>query len=139
MHKKKLKLARLLLSIKFNCSNFGFFCELREYSSLSNRFSSRLNKAFAKYRSRVYRDPQPQGSPARGNKEFPEMWKDCCRKMVLFSQALFIATTFPNRVKFSIFQLNFHQRFSRCSQNFPNQLCFSSKRTKILGKDFKFF
>ena len=42
--------------------------------------------------------------------------KNCCRKMMLFPRALFIATTFPKIVKNSIFRLNFYQKFLKISQ-----------------------
>ena len=58
----------------------------------------------------------------------PRTRKNRCRKMMLFPKALFLATNFPkNRQKFN-FSIEFS---SKKSQNFPNQLCFSSKRAKI--------
>ena len=57
----------------------------------------------------------------------PEIGKNCCRKMMLFPMALFLAAKFPKLAKNSIFLLNFYQKFS---QNFPKN-CFSSKREKI--------
>ena len=39
--------------------------------------------------------------------------------MILFSKALFLATTFPKIVKNSIFLLNYYQIFSKISKNFP--------------------
>ena len=49
----------------------------------------------------------------------PRNWKKCCRKMVLFPKALFLATTFLKLSKNSIFLLNFYQKFSKISQSFP--------------------
>ena len=48
----------------------------------------------------------------------PRNGKNCCRKMMLFPKALFVAITFPKIVKNSIFLLNFYQNFSNISQNF---------------------
>ena len=53
----------------------------------------------------------------------PEIEKNCCRKMMLFPKALFLATTFQKVAKNSIFLLNFYQKFSK----FPNNV-FLSKR-----------
>ena len=39
--------------------------------------------------------------------------------MMLFPKAPFLATTFPKIGKNSIFLLNFYQKFSKISQNFP--------------------
>ena len=39
--------------------------------------------------------------------------------MMVFRKALFLATTFPNLVKNSIFLLDFYQKISKFSQNFP--------------------
>ena len=38
----------------------------------------------------------------------PRNGKNCSRKMMLFAEALFVATTFPKILKNSIFLLNFH-------------------------------
>ena len=59
--------------------------------------------------------------------------------MMLFPKFLFLATNFPKIDKNSIFQLNFHQNFSKFSQIFPKQLCFSCKRAKIKRMVLKFF
>ena len=48
---------------------------------------------------------------------------NCCRKMMLFPKALFLASTFPKVAKNSIFLLNFYPKFSK----FPNNLCFLAK------------
>ena len=57
--------------------------------------------------------------------------KNCCRKM-LFPKVLFWATTFPkNRLKYLIFRLNYHQKFSKFSQNFPNHQFFLANARKF--------
>ena len=71
------------------------------------------------------KDRRRQGG-TQGTFPPPRNRKHCCRKMVLFPKALFLATTFPKLAKNSIFLLNFYQKFSK----FPNNLCFSSKRAK---------
>ena len=58
------------------------------------------------------------------------MEKNCCRKMILFPKALFLAT-FPKIVKNSIFLMNFYQKFSKISQNFPTIRVFRPKARKI--------
>ena len=60
----------------------------------------------------------------------PEIEKNCCRKMMLFPKALFLASTFSKIVEKSIFQLNFHLKFSKFRQKCSNNLCFSSKRAQ---------
>ena len=45
----------------------------------------------------------------------PEIGKNCCRNLVLFSKALFIATTFPDLVGKSFFLLTFLPKFSKFS------------------------
>ena len=69
----------------------------------------------------------------------PEMEKNCCRKMILFPKALFLATTFPKIVKNSIFLLNFYQKFSKISQNFPKIRIFRPNTRKINAWFVKFF
>ena len=49
-----------------------------------------------------------------------ETGKKRCRKMMLFPNALILATTFPKIVKNSIFLLNFYQKFSKISENLTN-------------------
>ena len=70
----------------------------------------------------------------------PRNGKNCCRKMILFPKALFLATTFRKIVKNSIFQLNFYQKFSKISQNFPTIRVFRPNARKIKNAWFvKFF
>ena len=54
-----------------------------------------------------------------GNVPPPRNVKNCCRKMMLFPKAVYLATTFPKIVKNSTFLLNFYQNFSKISKNFP--------------------
>ena len=65
--------------------------------------------------------------------------KNCCRKMILFTKALFLATTFPTIVKNSIFLLNFYQEFSKISQNFQTIRVFRPNARKINAWFVKFF
>ena len=78
----------------------------------------------------------------RGHREGPpppEMEKNCCRKMKLFPKALFLATTFQKIVKNSIFLLNFHQKFTKFSQNFPTNCLFRPNARKINSLFVKLF
>ena len=56
--------------------------------------------------------------------------------MMLFPKALFIATTFTKIVKNSKFPLNFYQKLSEISQNFPTFWILDQTREK-LSQDFK--
>ena len=47
--------------------------------------------------------------------------------MMLFPKALFLATTFPKLDKNSIFLMNFQQKISKFSQNFPKICVFRPK------------
>ena len=69
-------------------------------------------------------------APPGGNTERPpEIEKKCRRKMMLFPKALLLATTFPQIDKNSIFLMNFYQKFSKFSQNFPTICIFRPKVT----------
>ena len=68
----------------------------------------------------------------------PEIGKNC-RNLMLFSKALFLATTFPEIVGKSFFRLSFLPKISKYSENFLNHLRFSSKREKIELMVFKEF
>ena len=58
----------------------------------------------------VYKSPKaPPGGEHRERP--PPKLKKCCRKMMLFPKALFLATTFSKVDKNSIFLLNFYQNF----------------------------
>ena len=59
--------------------------------------------------------------------------------MVLFPRALFLATTFPKLSKNLIFLLNFYQKFSKFSQNFPTICVFRPKAGKTNAWFVKFF
>ena len=61
----------------------------------------------------------------------PPKSKKCCRQMVLFPKALFLATTFPKRAKNSIFLLNFYQKFSKFSKNAQQFVFFVQTREKL--------
>ena len=69
----------------------------------------------------------------------PRNGKNCCRKMMLFQKALFIVTKFPKLVKNSIFLWNFHQNFSKFSQNFPTICVIRPNSRKINAGFVKFF
>ena len=59
--------------------------------------------------------------------------------MMLFPNALFLATTFPKIVKNSIFLMKFYQNFSKISQIFPTICVFPPKARKINAWFVKFF
>ena len=59
--------------------------------------------------------------------------KNCCRKMMLFPKALFLATTFTKIVKNSIFLLNFNQKLSKISQNFPTMFFVQTPKNERIG------
>ena len=88
------------------------------------------NLAFHLINKNIDMHRRRQGGGEHRERPPPRNRKNCCRKMVLFPKGLFVATTFPKLAKNSIFLLNFYQKFSKFSQNFPNNLCFSSKRAK---------
>ena len=72
-----------------------------------------------------------QGGGHRERSPPPEIEKNCCRKMMLFPKALFLATTFPKIDKNSIFLLNLYQKFSKFSQNFQTICIFRPNTRKI--------
>ena len=51
--------------------------------------------------------------------------------MMLFPKALFLATTFPIIDKNSIFLMNFYQKISKFSQNFPTICILRPNERKI--------
>ena len=59
--------------------------------------------------------------------------------MILFPKALFLAKTFPKIVKNEVFLLNFYQKFSKISQNFPTIRGFCPNTRKINAWFVKFF
>ena len=73
-----------------------------------------------------------QGTPP------PRNWKNCCRKMMVFPKALFLATTFPKIDKNSIFLMKFYQKMSKFSQNFPTICIFRPNAQKINAEFLKF-
>ena len=48
---------------------------------------------------------------------FPPKLDKCCRKMILFPKALFLAKTFPKRDKNLMFLMNFYQKVSKSANN----------------------
>ena len=68
----------------------------------------------------------------------PEIEKNCCRKMMLFPKALFLAATFPKIDKNSNFLMNFDQKISKFSQNFPTICIFRPNARKINAGFLKF-
>ena len=59
--------------------------------------------------------------------------------MVLFRKALFLATTFPKVAKNAIFLLNFYEKLSKFSQNFPTICVFRPNSQKFNAWFVKFF
>ena len=51
--------------------------------------------------------------------------------MMLFPKALFLATTFPKIDKNSTFLMNFYQKISKFSENFPTICIFRPNARKI--------
>ena len=58
--------------------------------------------------------------------------------MRLFAKALFLATAYPKIDKNSMFQMNFYQKFSKFSQNFPTICIFRPNARKINAGFLKF-
>ena len=50
--------------------------------------------------------------------------------MMVFPKALFLATTFPKIAKNWIFLMNFYQKISKFSQNFPKLCIFRPNARK---------
>ena len=69
----------------------------------------------------------------------PRTGKNCCRKMMLFPKALFLAINFHKIDKNSIFLLNFHQKIPKFSQNFPTICSFRPNARKINAWVVKYF
>ena len=61
----------------------------------------------------------------------PRNGKNCCRKMMLFPKALFLATTFPKIDKNSIFLMNFFKKFQNFLKNYPNNYAFRQNALKL--------
>ena len=89
---------------------------------------------FNRYLIKVFthRQWRSQGERGGAGESSPRNGKNCCRKMMLFPNVLFLVRTFPELVKNSIFLLNFHQQLSKFSQEFHSNICFSSKRSEKL-------
>ena len=58
---------------------------------------------------------------------------------MLFPEALFLVTKYPKIIKNAIFLLNFHQKISKISQNFPTICAFCPNVQKCNGWFVKFF
>ena len=103
--------------------NFIVFVKILDRSSVpSNPKSANHDKLFL------------GGSGVRrgvGGSNSPEPGKPVAENDVLSEGSVFSNRFSPKIEKNSIFILNFHQKCSDFSQNFPNQLCFSSKRSKF--------
>ena len=69
-----------------------------------------------------------------GRGSTPQTRKNCCRKMMLFSKALFLATTFPkNRLKFN-FSIEFPSKnFKNCSKFSPIVFFVQTRENLTLG------
>ena len=74
----------------------------------------------------------------QGTSPPPRNWKNCCRKMMLFPKALFLATTFPKIDKNSILLMNFYQKISKFSQNFQTISILRPNARKINAGLLKF-
>ena len=61
----------------------------------------------------------------------PEIGKNSCRNLLLFSKALYLAKTFPELIEKSFFLLSFLPQFSKFSQNFPTICVFRPNAQKI--------
>ena len=61
----------------------------------------------------------------------PRNWKNCCWKMMLFPKPVYLATTFPKVAKNPISLLNYYQKFTNFSQNFPTICVFCPNAKKI--------
>ena len=95
------------------------------------RYSLRIRHRFDKFSAQRYTVAPPGGNT--GNVPPPEIEKNCCRKMMLFPKALFLATTFPKIDKNSIFLMNFYQKISKIPNNAFFSI-FSRKLLKMLSK-----
>ena len=61
----------------------------------------------------------------------PEIEKNCCRKLVLFPKALFLAPTFPKVTKNSIFLLNIYAKFQNFLKISKQFVFFVQTREKL--------
>ena len=61
----------------------------------------------------------------------PRNWINCCRKMMLFPVALFLATAFPKIDKNSIFLMNFYQNFQNFLKISQQFVFFVQTREKL--------
>ena len=89
----------------------------------SQRLEMKLNKYIFLYYVATYYSYmhwRRQGRGEHRERPPPRNLKNCCRKMTLFPEALFFATTFPKVAKNSIFLVNLYQ-------NLPNFLKISKQ------------
>ena len=78
---------------------------------------------------RIHAGPEaPPWGETQGTFHTPPKLKKCCRKMMLFPKALFLATTFPKVAKNSIFLLKLYQKFSKFSQNLQSVFVLTRER-----------
>ena len=90
-----------------------------------------LNSGFERAKYLYIYHRRRQGGGEHRERSRPEIEKNCCRKMMLFPMALVLATTFPKIDKNAIFLMNFHQKISEFSQNFPTTCIFRPNQRKI--------
>ena len=62
----------------------------------------------------------------------PRTGRNCCRKMLLFPKALFLATTFPKNRKIQFFYWIFIKNFEKFLTIFPTICVFRQKREKVM-------
>ena len=80
-------------------------------------------------------EQHPPRRIAAGGGDTPRSRKNCCRKMVLFPNGLFLVTNFP-KIIIQFFKCIFIKNF----QNFANHLCdFCPKSEKWMHRLVKFF
>ena len=68
----------------------------------------------------------------------PKLKRNCCRKVMLFPKALFLATTFPKIGKNVIFLWNFMKNFQKFLMRFPTICVFRPNARKINAGFVKF-
>ena len=99
--------------------NFQLFAEIKK----------KLNWSIC-YDSNEFFKSSNHSAARMEHREFPSRnWKNCCRKMMLFLKALFLATTFSKIVKIP-FSIAFSSKIFKNVSSFPNKFVFSSKRAK---------
>ena len=128
-----LQLGKLFYFINFENQLFYSFFTYEHYFSirLSIIMFSTIQQtyllSFIRMSQRIFSKQQWRSQ----GESLPPKLEKCCRKMMLFPKALFLATTFPKIVKNSIFLLNFYQKFSKITQNFQKFVCFRPNARKF--------